>query len=214
MERDIRDVARIKDSNDVARLLELLALRTAELLNVSSIGNDINVDRQTVERHLYILEKLFLVRILPAWHQNSAKRLIKSPKVHVCDSGLAATLADIHTEDWNTKRDRFGHLLESFVLQQLIAQAGWTDPDLKFWHYRDKDKVEVHCVITRGRKVWGIEVKAAATIKASDGAGLNRLAEQARNDFQGGGILYDGDIVIPLGRSGHLAVPISRLWEY
>lgn len=214
MERDIRDVARIKDSKDVARLLELLALRTAELLNVSALGNDLNVDRQTADRHLSILEKLFLVRILPAWHRNSAKRLIKSPKVHVCDSGLAATLADLHPEDWNAKRDRFGHLLESFVLQQLVAQAGWTDPDLRFWHYRDKDKVEVDCVITRGRKVWGIEVKAAATVTPSDGAGLHRLAEQARSDFQGGVVLYDGDSVIPLGASGFLGVPLSRLWEH
>lgn len=213
MERDIRDVARIKDSNNLARLLELLAHRTAELLNISSLANDLHVDRQTADRHLAILEKLFLLRILPAWHRNSSKRLIKAPKVHVCDSGLAATLADLHPEDWNAKRDRFGHLLESFVLQQLVAQAGWTDPDLRFWHYRDKDKVEVDCVITRGRKVWGIEVKAAATVTSSDAAGLHRLAEQAKGDFQSGIVLYDGDSVVPLGQSGFLGVPLSKLWE-
>ena len=61
----------------------------------------------------------------------------------------------LHPDDWDTKHNRSGHLLEFFVLQQLIAQAGWTDPDLRFWHYRDKDKVEVDCVITRGRDVWG-----------------------------------------------------------
>lgn len=69
-------------------------------------------------------------------------------------------------------------------------------------------------MITRGRKVWGIEVKAAATVTPSDGAGLHRLAEQARSDFQGGVVLYDGDSVIPLGASGFLGVPLSRLWEY
>lgn len=214
VERDIRDVARIKDSNDVARLLELLALRTAELLNVTSLAGDLHEDRQTIDRHLAILEKLFLIRTLPAWHRNSAKRLVKAPKVHLCDTGLAATLADLHADDWNTKRERFGHLLESFVLQQFIAQAGWTDPDLRFWHYRDKDQVEVDCVITRGSKVWGIEIKAAATVNPSDGRGLHRLAEQAKGDFQGGIVLYDGDAVLPLGKSGFLAVPLSRLWEW
>lgn len=213
MERDVRDVARIKDSGDLARLLELLAHRTAELLNVSSLANDLHVDRQTADRHLAILEKLFLIRTLPAWHRNSANRLVKAPKIHLCDTGLAATLADLHPENWNAKRDRFGHLLESFVLQQLVAQAGWTDPDLRFWHYRDKDKVEVDCVITRGRKVWGIEVKAAATVSSSDAAGLHRLAEQAKSDFQAGIVLYDGDAVIPLGQSGFLGVPLSKLWE-
>lgn len=214
VERDIRDVARIKDGGDVARLLELLALRTAELLNVTSLAGDLHEDRQTVDRHLAILEKLFLIRALPAWHRNSAKRLVKAPKIHLCDSGLAATLADLRGDDWNGKRERFGHLLESFVLQQLVAQAGWTDPDLRFWHYRDKDQVEVDCVITRGNKVWGIEVKAAATVNASDGRGLHRLAEQAKGDFQSGILLYDGDAVLPLGKSGFLAVPLSRMWEW
>ena len=212
MERDARDIARIKDTDDVARLLELLAHRTAELLNASSLANDLDVDRQTVARHLSVLERLFLIRVLPAWHRNSAKRLIKAPKVHLCDSGVAATLADLHPDDWNAKRARFGHLLESFVVQQLVAQAGWTDPDLRFWHYRDKDQVEVDCVITRGRKVWGIEVKASATVSASDGRGLRRLAEQAGRDFQGGVVFYDGESVVPLGISGFLAVPLKKLW--
>lgn len=212
MERDARDIARINDTDDVARLLELLAHRTAELLNASSLANDLDVDRQTVARHLSVLERLFLIRVLPAWHRNSAKRLIKAPKVHLCDSGVAATLADLSPDDWNAKRARFGHLLESFVVQQLVAQAGWTDPDLRFWHYRDKDQVEVDCVITRGRKVWGIEVKASATVSSSDGRGLRRLAEQAGRDFQGGVVFYDGESVVPLGVSGFLAVPLKKLW--
>lgn len=214
VERDIRDVARIRDGGDVTRLLELLALRTAELLNVSSLAQDLALDRQTVDRYLAALERLFLVRTLPAWHRNSAKRLVKAPKIHLCDSGLAATLADLRPEDWLAKRDRFGHLLESFVVQQLVAQAGWTDPDLRFWHYRDKDQVEVDCVVTRGRKVWGLEVKASTTVSTSDGAGLRRLADQAKGDFQGGAVLYGGQSVLPLGRDGVFAVPISRLWEW
>lgn len=211
-ERDIHDVARIQDGTQVQRLLEMVALRTAELLNMSSLGNDLDMDRQTVDRHLTVLEKLFLVRRLPAWHRNSAKRLIKTPKIHVCDSGLAATLTDLHPEDWTTKRDRFGHLLESFVLQQLIAQAGWTDPDIRFFHYRDKDKVEVDCVITRGSKVWGVEVKAATTVNTTDGKGLRRLAEQAGKNFQGGVLLYDGQSVFRLGDDKLHAVPLSKLW--
>ncbi|NIP92360.1 MAG: ATP-binding protein [Akkermansiaceae bacterium] len=212
IERDIHDIARIQDSTQVERLLEMVALRTAELLNLSSLGNDLDMDRQTVDRHLTVLERLFLVRRLPAWHKNSAKRLIKASKIHVCDPGLAATLADLHSEDWNTKRDQFGHLLESFVVQQLVAQGGWTDPDLRFFHYRDKDKVEVDCVITRGAKVWGVEVKASATVNPADGKGLRRLAEQAGKDFLGGALLYDGNATFRLGDERIHAVPIAKLW--
>jgi len=104
-------------------------------------------------------------------------------------------------------------LVESFVVQQFIAQAGWTDPDLRFWHYRDKDMVEVDLVITRGRQTWGVEVKSAVTATPADGQGLRRLAEQCGNDYQGGVLLYAGDSAFALGDKQTLAVPLSRLWQ-
>lgn len=214
IDRDVHDVARVRDSSEVAKLLEILALQTASLLNTSSLSIDLRLDRQTVERYITVLERLFLIRRLPPWHRNSAKRLIKTPKVHLIDSGLASSLSGISTDDWLTKRDKFGHLLESFVLQQLIAQAGWTDQDLRFWHYRDKDQVEVDVVITRGSKVWGVEVKASATLHHSDGNGIRRLAAQAGADFQTGIVFYDGDAILPLDGSKILAVPLKKLWEW
>lgn len=212
LERDIRDVARIRETAAVARLMELLALRTAELANVSALSNDLDLRRETVEHYLAVLDRLFLIRSLPAWHRNEAKRLIKSPKIHVVDSGLAAALCGLMVDDWLPRRDRFGHLLESFVVQQIVAQAGWTDPDLRFWHYRDRDQVEVDLVITRGRSTWGIEVKASASVELRDGAGLCRLAEQAGGDFVRGVVLYSGASVIPLGDPRICAVPLNRLW--
>ncbi len=99
------------------------------------------------------------------------------------------------------------------MLQQLIAQAGWTDPDLRFWHYRDKDQVEVDVVITRGSKIWGVEVKASATLHPSDGNGLRRLAAQAGRDFQCGIVFYDGASTLPLDGTRILAVPLELLWK-
>ncbi len=214
IDRDIHDVARVRDSEEVARLLEILSHQTGNLLNISSIANDLRLDRQTVERYVSILERLFLVRRLAPWHRNSAKRLIKTPKIHLVDSGLASSLSGISSGDWLTRRDKFGHLLESFVLQQLIAQAGWTDPDLRFWHYRDKDQVEVDVVMTRGSKVWGVEIKASATLHHSDGNGLRRLAAQSGNDFQSGIIFYDGSTILQLDGPKILAVPLKFLWEW
>lgn len=78
-------------------------------------------------------------------------------------------------------------------MQQLVAQAGWTDPDLRFWHYRDKDQVEDDLIITRGRQTWGVEVKSALTAAPADVAGLRRLAEQCGADYVGGALLYAGD---------------------
>ena len=213
IERDVRDVARVKDAGDLARLLEMLAVRSAELFNASTLAGALGVRRETIDRHVAALERLFLVRRLPAWRRGPAKRLITSPKTYLLDSGLAATLADLVASDWLHRRDRMGHLLESFVVQQLVAQAAWTDPDLRFWHYRDKDQVEVDVVVTRGRRTWGVEVKAAASIMPGDGRGLARLAERCGDDFERGILLYTGRDVLPLNDHRMLAVPIHELWE-
>ena len=106
-----------------------------------------------------------------------------------------------------------GHLLEAWVVQQLAAQAAWTDPDIQLWHYRDKDQVEVDVVLTRGGKTWGIEVKASATQTPKDGQGLARLAERCGADFEQGILLYDGRDVLEMRDERLLAVPLSQLWD-
>lgn len=216
MQRDVQDVATIRDQDELSRLMTILANRTATLLNISSLANELRLDRATVEKYVSVLERLFLVRRLRAWHQRDAKRLIKTPKIHVVDSGLATTLNGLDAKDWSTHSDVFGHLLESFVVQQLICQAGWVDPDLQFYHYRDKDQVEVDLVIEQGRKVWGVEVKRSTSVQSSDGAGLARLASQAGKNFCGGILFYTGANCLPLDMGKDtadcFAVPINRLW--
>jgi len=213
IERDVKDVARVRDPAAVGRVLELLALRTAELLNVSGLGADLGMRRETVEHYLAVCERLYLVRRLQPWHRNHANRLIKAPKVHMVDSGLASTMMGLAVSDWSAQRDRFGHLTESFVVQQLVAQGGWTDPDLRFWHYRDKDQVEVDLVITRGHETWGVEVKSTVTASPADGRGLRRLAEQCGADYRGGVLLYAGQNAFSLDDRRNLAMPLSTLWE-
>ncbi len=214
IERDIHDISQVQDGEDIARLIEYLSHQTAELLNVTEMGKALRHTRATVEKYLLILERLYLVRRLPAWHKNSAKRLVKAPKVHVCDSGLASALTETTEDMWLNDRSRFGHLLESFIVQQLSIQASWMESRVRLWHYRDKDGVEVDCVLTRGTKTWGVEVKAASNFRESDAKGLKRLADQAGKDFQGGIVFYDGTSVLPIDRALNLyAVPFSKLWE-
>ncbi|MCY4489331.1 MAG: ATP-binding protein [Deltaproteobacteria bacterium] len=213
VERDVQDIARVQDAQVLARVLELLALRSAQLLNASALASDLGLRRPTVDHYLAVLERLFLVRRLPAWHGNTAKRLVKTPKVYLLDSGLASALCDLTAADWLHHRDRMGPLLESFVVQQLVAQAAWTDPGLRFWHYRDADQIEVDIVLTRGSKTWGVEVKAAASLTDGDGRGLKRLADRCGDDFQGGILLYAGQDILPLGDKRMLAVPLNALWK-
>lgn len=213
IERDARDVANLRNLDHLAHLLAQLSAQTAQLLNIESLARLLAIRRETVQNNLAALERLFLIRTLPAWHPNEARRLIKAPKVHLVDSGLASTLAGLEAEEWTTRRDRFGHAVESFAVQQLVAQAAWTDPALRFWHYRDKDQVEVDLVITRGRNTWGVEVKAGATVMPSDARGLLRLAERCGKDFRGGIILHAGVSTLPMADRRLLAVPLAALWE-
>ena len=99
------------------------------------------------------------------------------------------------------------------MVQQLIAQAGWTGTDLRFWHYRHKDLVEVDLVVTRGRQTPGVEVKASATVHESDGQGLRRLADQCGKDFKGGVLFHSGTSTLPMSDPRFLAVPLAKLWN-
>ena len=212
IERDARDVARLRSLDHLKSLLTVLAHQTAQLLNVNAVSKHLGIRRETVENHLAALERLFLVRLLPGWHASPERRLVKAPKVHLADSGVTASLMGLTANDWLGERESFGHLLESFVLEQLIAQAAATGTDVAFCHYRDKDQVEVDVVMTRGRKVWGVEVKAGATLTDTDGRGLRRLAAAAGRHFQRGIVLYGGTSILPTGDPRVLAVPLSELW--
>lgn len=211
--RDIQEVAQIKDAEKLEQLLTLLARRGGQLLDASKLARAINLHRTTLEHYLAVLARLFLIRKLPAWRPSETARLVKAPKVHLCDSGLAATLANLSEDDWLRQRARMGPLLESFVVQQLTAQADWTDPELEFWHYRDKDQVEVDIVMTHGDRVWGFEVKASSSLHESDGQGLARLARRCGKQFQRGIVFYAGPSIFPMPDKRMFTVPLGELWE-
>jgi predicted AAA+ superfamily ATPase len=110
-------------------------------------------------------------------------------------------------------RTTFGRLLETFVYQELRRQGSWQVDHIRFHHFRDKDMAEVDIVLERdGGQVAGIEVKAAATVTASDFRGLRKLKEASGSRFAGGVVVYDGETSASFGESLY-AVPIRTLWE-
>lgn len=212
VERDIPDIADIKRGAQLPQFLEALALLNGQLVNLTDLGTRIGVDRKTADRYLSLLEQLFIVERLPAWSRSGLQRLVKTPKLHFVDSGLAAALRGITAASISPDRTQFGPLLETSVLSELRKQAGWYDGPLRFTHYRDKDGVEVDVVMEseRGQLV-GIEIKASATVSAADFIGLNRLRRAAK-EFVCGYVLYDGTQTLAFGDGLH-AVPISALWR-
>ncbi len=103
--------------------------------------------------------------------------------------------------------------MESFVIQQIRAQAEWMDESIQLSQYRDKDQVEVDLVIEQGRNVYGVEIKKAVSIQEKDGEGLKRLALQAGQHFKGGVLLYCCNNALPLKTEHCIAAPMDYLWR-
>ncbi|MCU0252780.1 MAG: ATP-binding protein [Vicinamibacterales bacterium] len=213
VQRDVRDLARIGALDAVPRLLGAAAGQTARLLNVSELAAPFRVSRPTITDYMTLLQRVFLVEELPAWHSNRLKRLVKSPKLHLGDTGLASALLGVDAEALDADRQLLGQLTETFVFQELRRQASWHEDPLLFFHFRDKDGVEVDIVIERGpRAVAAVEVKASATVRAADFNGIRKLKATVGRNFAGGVVLYDGEIATSFG-DGLFAVPIRSLWE-
>lgn len=213
VQRDVRDLARIASLDALPRLLSLVAGQTARLLNVTDLAAPFQLSRPTIRDYVTLLERVFLVDELAPWHSNRLSRLVKTPKVHIGDTGLAAALLGIDAATLAADRTLLGQLLETFVFQELRRQATARDEPLSFCHFRDKDGVEVDIVIERGHgTVAGVEVKASATVTATDFRGLRKLKDAAGKKFAGGVVLYDGENSVGFG-DGLYAVPIRSLWE-
>ena len=213
VQRDVRDLARINSLDALPRLLTLAAAQTAQMLNVSSLAAPFQLSRPTIHDYVTLLERVFLVEKLPPWHSNRLSRLVKTPKLHVGDTGLACALLGLDSSALAADRPLLGHFLETFVFQELRRQASWHDDPLTFFHYRDRDDAEVDIVIERGaRLLAGVEVKAASTVTSTDFRGLRKLKEAAGKRFACGVVLYDGEICAGFG-DGMYAVPLRALWE-
>ena len=213
VQRDVRDLARIASLDALPRLLALAAGQTARLINISDLASPFQLSRPTIRDYVTLLEQVFLIDELPPWHSNRLSRLIKTPKLHIGDTGLACALLGTDAAGLWQDRSLLGQLLETFVYQELRRHASWHDGEIHFSHFRDKDGAEVDLVLQRGSgQIAGVEVKAAATVTTADFRGLRKLKEAAGRKFAGGVVLYDGETSAGFGEGMH-AVPIRTLWD-
>lgn len=214
LQRDVRDLARIEGLTELPRLLALLAARPMAQLNYADLSRSLGLPQSTLKRYFALLETVFLVKLLPPWHANIGKRLVKTPKVLLTDTGLAAHLMGIEGARLAKDRGLFGGLLESFVAMELVKQAAWSADPPALYHFRTHAGDEVDLVLERrGGAVVGIEVKSAVTVTAADFKGLRALAAAAGRRFRRGIVLYTGAEIVPFG-AGLFALPVEALWRW
>jgi uncharacterized protein len=212
VQREVRDLARISSLGSLPRLLQLAAGQTARLVNVAEMASAFHLSRPTIRDYVVLLERTFLLEHLPPWHSNRLSRLIKTPKLHLTDTGLATALLGADAADLQKDRALLGQLMETFVFQELRRQASWNNRPVQFYHFRDKDGLEVDIVLEQAGKVSGVEVKASATVTGKDFRGLKRFREATEERFGNGVVIYDGENVVGFGENLY-AIPVRMLWE-
>ena len=214
LSRDVRDLVNIAGLAEMPHLMSLVAERAAGLLNYADLSRDAGVSLPTLRRYFALLHATFLIRTVPPWFTTRAKRLVKTEKLYMGDTGLLAYLADFRPERFQKSPHLRGALLENFVFLELMKQRSWSDTRPGLCHFRSHDGQEVDFVLEApgGRRIVGVEVKATASVSPADTHGMVTLSELAGDDFVRGVILYGGDRVVPIRENIH-AVPLSCLWK-
>lgn len=196
-------------------LAPYLAGLSANLLKYLNIANDLELSEGLSKSYTEILELMFIVRRVPAYIKNRARRLAtRMPKLHFVDTGLACHLLGLRNEEQLLKSQYYGALLESLIYIECCKHAACAREEVGLYHFRDKRKHEVDIVLERDNSaIIGIEVKASASVRLEDFRGLAHLAEFAGSAFEQGILIYTGQEVLPfrMGQANFYALPLGML---
>ncbi len=175
IERDVRLIKNIGNLNQFTRFLLLCAGRIGQLLNLSSIGNEIGIDAKTVRSWVSILEASFIIFLLPPYFKNYNKRLVKQPKLYFYDTGLVCSLLDLRASSQLKQFYLRGNLFENFVISECVKRRmhGGNRSNAYFW--RDNAGNEIDLLLNNGPTLSAIEIKSAQTVSQEFFRGLTRF---------------------------------------
>lgn len=169
IERDVRQLTQIGDETAFMKFMQITAATTGQLLNYSSISKAIGKDITTVQRWMSILESSGIVYILPPYHKNVKKRVVKTPKLHFLDSGLACYLTGWNTAEQLALGAMAGKMFESFVFAEIL-KSFYNDGDINppLYFYRDSEGNEIDVLIQTGETLYPVEIKLSGTPQKKD----------------------------------------------
>ena len=194
VERDLRQLAMVKDLSLFEKFLKLCAGRVGQVLNLQSLGNDVGVSHTTARSWLTLLEASYIIFLLHPWHANFSKRLIKSPKLYFYDVGLASFLLGLENEMQVSRDPLRGSLFENMVVMDALKYRYNRGMRSNIFFYRESNGSEVDLVAENGRDLCAIEVKAGATVNPDFFKGLNHFAKAIGTDrVLRGGVIYGGE---------------------
>lgn len=216
-EKDVLEISRVRQRVALPRLATALSARTGQILNISNVASEVGLERTTAENYIKLLEAVFLLHLLPAWGTILTARGSASPKVHLVDAGLAGRLLRVTPAALAAASPQaltqFGHLLETFVVGELLKQVAWLEEPVLSGHWRTYDGHEVDLVLeTSDGRVIGIEVKASSRVRKADLVGLELLRRRVGSAFLVGVVLHTGELEWHVN-DAIVALPIDRIWR-
>lgn len=166
VQRDVRQLTQINDLGAFTRFVRLCAGRTAQEVNLSQLGSDAGVTHNTARAWLGVLEASHLIFQLPAWHSNVTKRIVKRPKLHFVDVGLASALLGIHAPEQLSSHPLRGALFESLVASELLKWRAHRGLPANLHHYREIRGAEIDLLAPGHPRGLAIEAKAGQTVRS------------------------------------------------
>lgn len=193
LERDVRDLLKIKDQLQFMRFMKLCAARIGSIFNASELAPQVGVDSKTITHWLSVLQASYLVTLLPPYFENISKRLVKSPKLYFNDPGLACFLLDIESPR-QLERDKMrGAIFENYVVMEVIKHRYNRGLLNGVYFYRDSNQNEVDILLKQEGEITAIEVKYSMTYHPSFEKHISKLSEWIKTPVSKKLIVYSGD---------------------
>ncbi len=213
VERDLRELGNIDGLRQMPLLLKILASRAGGLQNLAEVSRITQIPGSTLKRYVGLFAAIFLYVELPAWHRNAEKKLLKSPKTYINDTGLLCSLSGADAARLAADRTKAGQILENFVVMELMKQRAWSRTRPRLYHMRTQAGKEVDVILEApdGRLV-GIEIKASGKVGPGEFAGLKAFAEMVGSALVRGIVLHTGKETASFG-DNLIAMPVSALWR-
>lgn len=182
VERDVRAILKVGDLLAFQTFLELCAGRTAQLLNLSSLGSDCGITHSTAKAWLSVLEASYLAVRLPPWSSNVNKRLVRTPKLHLLDTGMVCHLLGIRTVEQLRLHPLRGSIFESWVVSEVLKARAHRGLPYSASFFRDRKGQEVDLLVGRGDPLVAVEVRAGQTVASDFFRGFGVLRSLAERD--------------------------------
>lgn len=193
IERDVRSIKNIGDLSTFQRFVKLCAGRTGQLLNLTSLGNEVGINYKTVASWIAILEASFIVFLLKPHHRNFNKRIVKQPKLYFYDTGLLCSLLDINSPDQLKTHYLRGSIFESFIIAEYIKVRYHQGLSSNAFFWRDNTGHEIDLLLEDGSKMKAIEIKSGETINQDFFKGLEFFGKISNIPDEHKFLVYGGE---------------------